>query len=133
MWSKIQCVVVMFALLGSAPVVFAEEQSGYIKHILINNTPKECYVSVRQQYAYPIDACLGPVVPKMTKSCDGSFELRQPIFFFDAICDGVKQKLEISKMVFLKNTYKSQSMEVTWKLGLDAKKKLKIDYVEVGM
>ncbi|MBP6919265.1 MAG: hypothetical protein KBB94_10165 [Legionellaceae bacterium] len=104
---------------------------GYIKHQFINNTSNECYVSVHQQYSYPIDACLGTVAAKETKICDGAFEPHQPNFFIYAICNGSAQRLELNKMVFLRNTYKSQNIEVIWTIDM-AKKKLRVGYREHG-
>ena len=104
---------------------------GYIKHQFINNTANECYVSVHQQYTYPIDSCLGTVAANGTKTCDGAFEPHQPNFFIYAICNGATQHLELNKMVFLKNTYKNQNIEVVWTLEI-IKKKLQISYHEHG-
>lgn len=121
-------VLLASGLCLSATVVSADEV-GYIKHRLINQTPNECYMSVRQQYSYPIDTCLGPVAASEAKTCDGSFEPHQPNFLFYAICNGTRQRLEMDKMVFLRNTYKSESIEVTWTVNM-VKKKLNISYQE---
>lgn len=107
------------------------EDVGYIKHQFINNTPNECYVSVRQQYSYPIETCLGTVASKETKLCDGSFAPHQPHFFFYAVCNGSSQRLELDKLVFLKHTYKSRNIEVIWTIDM-LKKKLHVGYLEHG-
>ena len=86
-------------------------------------------MSVHQQYSYPIDTCLGPVAASEAKTCDGAFEPHQPNFLFYAICNGTRQRLEMDKMVFLRNTYKSESIEVTWTVNM-VKKKLSISYQE---
>ena len=104
---------------------------GYIKHYLINKTPYECYISVHQQFSYPIDTCLGPFAANETKICDGAFELHRPNFLFDAICNG-QQHLELNKTVFLKNTYKSQNMQVVWTIDI-VKKALHIKYKEQAL
>lgn len=102
---------------------------GYIKHKFTNQTPYECYVDVHQQYSYPIDTCLGTVATAETKICDGSFEPHQPNFLLYAVCKDVRQHLEINKIVFLRNTYKSDSMEVLWTLQM-VKRKLNVNYQE---
>lgn len=104
---------------------------GYIKHKFVNNTPHECYVTLHQQYAYPIDACLGVINAKESKTCDGPFEPNQPIFLFDAVCNGNAQHLEFNKTVYIKNTYKSRDIEVTWTIEIK-KRKLNLLYQEQG-
>ena len=104
---------------------------GYIKHQFINNTGHECYVSVHQHYTYPIDNCLGVVPANETKICDGSFELHEPNFFFYAVCNGDKLRLQSDQMVFLKHSYKSHNIEVIWTIDIK-KKKLDVGYHERG-
>ena len=104
---------------------------GYIKHQFINHTNYECYINVHQQYSYPIDACLGTVTAGETKTCDGTFEPHQPNYYFYAVCNGANQHLESDKTIFLKNTYKSQNIEVIWTLDI-RKKKLHVGYREHG-
>lgn len=115
--------------LWSAAVL--ANDAGYIKHQFINHTSNECYVSVHQQYSYPIDACLGAVAAQETKMCDGAFQLHQPNFFFYVICNGSSQRLELNKTVFLRNTYTSQNLEVIWTIDI-IKKKLHVNYREHG-
>lgn len=128
MLKNIRNAILMSGLFLLASSVLAGDV-GYIKHKFINNTANECYVSVHQQYSYPIDTCLGPVASTETKICDGAFAPHQPNFLFYAICNGTSQHLEMDKMVFLRNTYKSASMEVIWTINM-VKKKLSVSYQE---
>lgn len=130
MVSKKSIFFLMTSLLLLANTVLAVEL-GYIKHQFINQTGNECYINVHQQYSYPIEACLGTVAAGDTKTCDGTFEPHQPNFYFYAVCNGSTQHLEDDKMIFLKNTYKSQNIEVIWTLEI-RKKKLHVSYREHG-
>lgn len=131
MMLKNLCKTMMITGFMLLAVMARAEDMGYIKHQLINNTSYECYMSVRQQYAYPIEACLGPVPAKGTKACDGPFEPHQPNFFFYAVCNAANQHLELDKLVFLRNTYKNPNIDVQWTIEVK-KKKLQLIYHEHG-
>lgn len=126
----VQTLIVISLSILMSPVLAADV--GYITHRFVNNTANECYISVRQQYSYPIDTCLGPVAGNANKTCDGSFAPHQPNFLFMAICNGTPQRQELNKLVFLKNTYKSQTIEVVWTVDM-IKKKLHVSYREHGL
>jgi hypothetical protein len=130
MFARLSKILLLNILLVCTEIALAND-SGYIKHQFINKTPYECYMSVRQQYTYPIEACVGPVAANGTKTCDGAFEPQQPNFFFVVICSDPAARLELDKLVFLRNTYKNPNIDVVWTIEI-AKKKLKMNYHEHG-
>ncbi len=108
--------VLLLASLSS--VGFAN--SGYIHHKIVNTTPYELYVGVRQQFQYPIDGCLGPIASGATKECDGQFEKVDAKFIIELVN---KNNEELRGSIPIK-TSQAQNMFFTWTLTLDKQKEL---------
>lgn len=102
--------------------VFAEV--GYIKHTIINNTPNEYYIGLRQQFFYPIEGCQGVVAPHETKVCEGPYDVaKYATFIMTAIfADTSENNLQRG----VSNYNLNQSLAMTWTLNLDGKGALKV-------
>jgi hypothetical protein len=113
-------------LLFTSVVGFADV--GYIKHKIINNTPHELYVGIRQQFSYPIDSCLGVVSPNTTKECDGMFEMGYPNFMIEII-KNTPTREELKAFANFKNYVQNQSFLVDWSVDLDEAETLKVSFI----
>lgn len=98
--------------------------TGYIQHKIINNTPYELYVGVRQQFQYPIQSCLGPIASGAVKECEGSFDKKSSSFVVELI-KSTSPAEELRGTASLK-TALYQNVFLTWTLKLDDKKELSV-------
>lgn len=101
---------------------------GFIKHKIINNTPHELYVGIRQQFSYPIDSCLGVIPSNTTKECDGVFEMGYPNFMIEII-KNTPTREELKVFANFKNYVQNQSFLVDWTLDLDDAETLKASFI----
>ncbi len=95
---------------------------GYVKYQIINNTPDDYYVTLRQQFMYPIEACQGVVAPNSTKECDGKLELGYSTFYLHAI----KELTRESKFELKRNIAETQNVLMTFTLDMDKDNSLRV-------
>ncbi len=117
---------VFFLLILMHHVIYAAE--GYVKHKIINDTPYELFVGVRQQFSYPIISCLGIVEPNSEKECDGAFELGYANFMIEVIKNSVVRE-ELRAFANFKNYVQNPSFNVIWTLSLDDSDNIKATYL----
>lgn len=104
-----------FFLLALSSASFSD--TGTVHHKIINNTPYELYVGVRQQFQYPLESCLGPIASGETKECEGPFEKVDAKFAVELIKKSNPAE-ELRGTVSVKSSM-YQNMLLTWTLMLD--------------
>jgi hypothetical protein len=101
---------------------------GYIKHKIINDTPYELFVGVRQQFSYPIFSCLGTIDAHAEKECDGPFEIGYSNFMIEVIKNSAVRE-ELRAFANFKNYVQNPSFNVVWTLSLDDSDNIKATYL----
>ena len=120
-----KCILVALISMLMHNLTYATE--GYIKHKIINDTPYELFVGVRQQFAYPIFSCLGAIDAHSEKECDGAFEIGYANFMIEVIKNSVVRE-ELRAFANFKNYVQNPSFNVVWTLSLDDSDNIKATY-----
>jgi hypothetical protein len=110
--------------------VYAYE--GYIKHKIVNKTPYELYVGVRQQFSYPIETCQGIIISNSEKECEGVFEIGYSNFMIEIIKNSVTRE-ELKAFANFKNYIQNPSFMVNWTIDLDESDNIKVSYQAMNL
>jgi hypothetical protein len=111
---------------------FVYAYEGYIKHKIINKTPYELYVGVRQQFSYPIETCQGIIVGNSEKECEGAFEIGYSNFMIEIIKSSVTRE-ELKAFANFKNYSQNPSFMVSWIINLDESDNIKVSYQAINL
>ncbi|MCR9192148.1 MAG: hypothetical protein NXI01_05745 [Gammaproteobacteria bacterium] len=114
----------MAAVVLMSCTVIASANTGYAKHRIINNTPNEYAVFMRQHFSYPLEGCQGVIAPHATKECDGKIDLGDSKFFIHAIQESsMDARWETNVPLY---QIQSQNLLIVWTMFLDEKNDLEI-------
>lgn len=117
--------IIFFSVLIKISSTYAFE--GFIKHKIINKTPYELYVGIRQQFSYPIDSCQGIVSSNSEKECEGLFEIGYSNFMIEVVKSSVTRE-ELRAFANFKQYTQNQCFLVSWTLDLDQSENIKVSY-----
>ncbi|PJD93548.1 MAG: hypothetical protein CK424_01735 [Legionella sp.] len=119
---KLKKLLTTFLFTLSTSASFAN--IGYVKYQIINNTPNDYYVTLRQQFMNPLETCQGMIAANSTKECDGKLNLGHTVFYIHAIRELAKE----NRSEFETSINNTQNALITWTLDLNKEERLNISY-----